>query len=128
MLRREGPEFYHQARLDKQNMVERLEWSGTTLYDIASKRMAACTTKDAKAEKLTDLFDEGVSQSTLIDALDQMHQTRDAFKFLYRIVQEHCMSNSDDNPVYKIPAHVVEQVRKQQSQRVQDLYRGMSPA
>ena len=128
MLKRESAEFYQQARLDKQNMVERLEWSGTTLYDIASKRLASCTNADAKIESLSDLFDDSVSKADLADALEQMHQPRDAFKFLYRIVQEHCQNNSDDDSAWKIPGHVLDHVRKQQSQRVQDLYRGMSPS
>ncbi|MFT5125322.1 MAG: hypothetical protein ACI9TH_004275 [Kiritimatiellia bacterium] len=128
MLRKEGPDFYQQARLDKQNMVEKLEWTGATLYDIASRRLKACLGKDGKVERLTDLFDDDVTSSDLIDALDQMNQPRDAFKFLYAVVQEHCNNTSDDSPNYKIPKLLLDQIRKQQSQRVQNLYRGLGPA
>jgi hypothetical protein len=60
--------------------------------------------------------------------LDQMHQPRDAMKFLYRVVQEHCSNVPAEEPVYRIPRLVLETVRKAQSQRVQDLQRGLTPA
>ena len=33
LLNKEGPAFFQEARLDKQNMIEKLSWSGATLYD-----------------------------------------------------------------------------------------------
>ena len=128
MLRREDAEFYQQARLDKQNMVEKLEWTGATLYDIASRRLKACQEKGGKAERLTDLFEDDVSTNDIMDALDQMNQPRDAFKFLYAVFQEHCNNLSDDVPNYKVPKLLLDQIRKRQSQRVQDLQRGLGPA
>ena len=128
ILRKESADFFLQARLDKQNMIERLEWTGATLYDIASRRVKACASKEAKLERLTDLFEDDVASQDVMDALDQMSQPRDAFKFLYRVIQEHCSNTSDDAPVYKVPKLVLDQIRKQQSQRVQDLQRGLRPA
>ena len=128
LLRKEGPEFFLQARLDKQNMIERLEWTGATLYDIASRRVKACSDGDAKIERLTDLFEDDVTSQDLMDSLDQMSQPRDAFKFLYQVIQEHCSNTNDDAPEYKVPKLVLDQIRKQQSQRVQDLHRGLRPA
>ena len=128
LLRREGAAFFQQARLDKQNMVEKLEWSGATLYDIATRRLKACQAEDGKVERLTDLFEDEVTSQDLMDALGQMNQPRDAFKLLYAVIQEHCNNASDDAPNYRIPRLLLDQIRKQQCQRVQDLYRGLGPA
>jgi hypothetical protein len=128
LLAREDPDFYQKARLDKQHMVDRLIWSGTTLYDLCSRRLAACRPKDAPPLTLTDLFDEDVTRQDLIDALDQMLQPRDAMKFLYRVVQEHCSNVPDEQPVFRIPRLVLQGVRKTQSDRVRELQRGLGPA
>ncbi|HEX4125798.1 MAG TPA: hypothetical protein VHY37_13815 [Tepidisphaeraceae bacterium] len=39
---RESPAFHERARLDKQNLIPNLEWSGEALYDLAAERLAAC--------------------------------------------------------------------------------------
>src|SRR5690606_17161527 len=123
-----------EARMDKQNMIDRLTWSGTTLYDLCTARLRACRSApadDGEASPpiaLTDLFESDVSREMLIDALDQMHQPRDAFKFLYQVIQEHCLLVPEDQADYKIARLTLETVRKQQSQRVQELYRGLTPA
>ncbi|MEX2387087.1 MAG: hypothetical protein WD534_04335 [Phycisphaeraceae bacterium] len=131
MLHRESAAFFQEARLDKQNMVDRLTWSGATLYDLCSTRLRACRSADAEAEgtlALTDLFDQDVSREMLVDALDQMHQPRDAFKFLYSVIQEHCRMVPEEQARYTIPRLTLESVRRTQSQRVQELYRGLTPA
>ena len=38
---REDREFYQRARLDKQNMIPSLEWTGEALYDAAAARLKA---------------------------------------------------------------------------------------
>ena len=128
LVKKEEAAFFQQARLDKQNMVERLEWTGPTLYDICSKRLLSAAGPEAKVKKLTDLFEPDVTPGDLIDALDQMHQPRDAFKFLYQVFQEHCKNTPDDLAKFTVPKLVLEQIRKQQSQRVKELYRGLTPA
>jgi len=128
MLRKESPQFFQEARLDKQNMVDRLEWSGATLYDLCSARLRACRTEGEGTIYLTDLFEEDVNEPLLVDALDQMHQPRDAFKFLYQVIQEHCRLVPDDQANYKIAKLTLEAVRRSQSQRVQELYRGLTPS
>ncbi|MEM8738019.1 MAG: hypothetical protein AAGG38_06020 [Planctomycetota bacterium] len=129
LLNKEGPGFFQEARLDKQNMIDRLTWSGATLYDLCTSRVNACRTA-ARAENLslTDFFEESVGRDSLIDALDQMHQPRDAFKFLYNVVQEHCRLMPEDASDYQIDRLTLETVRRTQSQRVQELYRGLTPA
>ena len=34
---REDRDFYQRARLDKQNMIPSLEWTGEALYDVATR-------------------------------------------------------------------------------------------
>ncbi len=127
LLIKEDPGFFQKARLDKQNFIEKLEWTGSTLYDVCSRRLQACRTRNAEEIRLTDLF-EDVSREMLVDALDQMHQPRDAFKFLYQVIQEHCRNTEEEAPVFKIPRLILDQVRRQQSERVQAFYRGLAPA
>ena len=128
-LKREDTEFFQQARLDKQNMIERLTWTGSTLYDLANQRIQSCVGEgEYRAKRLNDFFDSGVTTQDLVDALDQMHQPRDAFKFLYSVIQEHCRNVSDSEPVWQIPKLMLDQMRRQQSQRLQEFYRGLSPA
>jgi hypothetical protein len=129
LLAKEGPGFFQEARLDKQNMIERLTWSGATLYDLCSSRVNACRTAGrSEPISLTDFFEDDVQRSSIIDALDQMHQPRDAFKFMYNVIQEHCRLLPDDAADFQINRLTLETVRRTQSQRVQELYRGLTPA
>lgn len=128
LLHRESTDFFQEARLDKQNLIDRLTWSGTMLYDLCTARLRACRREDPAGIHLTDLFDADVSREMIIDALDQMHQPRDAFKFLYCVLQEHCRMLTEDQAIYKIARLTLEAVRRQQSQRVQELYKGLTPA
>jgi len=153
LLHRESSEFFQGARLDKQNLIDRLSWSGATLYDMCTQRLRVCRSRSGVAAgaaerggasvegesagglgtgtngmTLRDLFAQDVTRQSLVDALDQMHQPRDAFKFLYAVIQEHCRLVSQDEAEYLIPRLTLEGVRRQQSQRVQDLQRGMAPA
>ncbi len=128
LLHRESPEFYQEARLDKQHMVDRLIWSGATLFDLCTSRLRVCQQEGADALYLTDLFESDVSREMLVDALDQMHQPRDAFKFLYSVIQEHCRMVPEDEGKSLIARITLDTVRRDQAQRVQELYRGLSPA
>jgi hypothetical protein len=127
-LFRESAAFFQEARLDKQNLIERLNWSGAMLYDLCSARLAACRRPGAEPIALIDLFAEDVTRQDLVDALDQMHQPRDAFKMLYQCLTEHCSLVTEDNPQWKIPRLVLQSVLKEQAERVRQLYRGVRPA
>ncbi|MCC7146474.1 MAG: hypothetical protein IT443_08510 [Phycisphaeraceae bacterium] len=172
LLFRESSEFFQEARLDKQNLVERLRWSGVTLYDLCTDRLRACL-RESKAAgpeaakgypgipvaipgvagagydppltnvrgssmpslpgggnalSLTNLFEPDVSTETLIDALDQMRQPRDAFKFLYAVLMEHCRNVPEEQPRFRIPRLVLESVRRYHAQRLQDMAQGLLPA
>ena len=54
---REDRDFYQRARLDKQNMIPSLEWTGEALYDVAIARLKACACR-AATPSLRDLFDD----------------------------------------------------------------------
>jgi hypothetical protein len=127
-LFKESSAFFQEARLDKQNLVERLTWTGSMLYDLCDARLKACREPGAGPISLLDLFADDVAARDLVDALDQMHQPRDAFKFLYACLSEHCSNVTAEQEQWQIPRLVLEGVRKQQSDRVQQLYRGIRPA
>ncbi len=126
-LFRETTKFFQEARLDKQNLVERLSWTGAMLYDLCNARLLACRRGESDGLTLVGLFEQDVTRQDLVDALDQMHQPRDAFKLLYQCVQEHCSNVTDEQEQWRIPRLVLETVRKQQADRVQQLYRGIRP-
>ncbi|GAB4544819.1 MAG: hypothetical protein Tsb0013_02220 [Phycisphaerales bacterium] len=127
-LFRESSGFFQEARLDKQNLVERLEWTGATLYDLCNARLAACREEGADPISLVDLFDDGVTRQDVIDALDQMHQPRDAFKLIYKCVQDHCANTTEEQAQWRIPKLTLDAVRRVQVERVQMFYRGIAPA
>ncbi len=128
VLRRESSDFFQEARLDKQNLVERLTWSGPTLYDLCLTRLRACMEDGAPEVGLTSLFDDTVTRQDLVDALDQMKQPRDAFKLMYQVIQDHCSSCTDEEENWQIPRLILDQARRNQAERVEELHRGLRPA
>ena len=66
-VQNEGHDFFQRARLDKQNMIPSLEWTGAALYDLANARVAACS-KEGATPKLQDMFDPSITSQRLIDA------------------------------------------------------------
>lgn len=127
-LFRESAAFFQEARLDKQNLIERLSWTGSMLYDLCNARLQACHAAGAQPLTLIDLFADDVTKQDLIDALDQMHQPRDAFKMMYQCFVDHCASVTSDQAQWRIPRVMLETVKKAQVERVKQLYRGIRPA
>ena len=101
-LEREDRDFFQKARLDKQNMVSSFEWTGETLYDIAGARLRACAAAGS-SPTLQELFEETLTQRQLIDSLRQLRTPRHLFKFLHRLLINHCNSYTDETPNWKIP-------------------------
>ena len=97
---RESRDFHQRARLDKQNLIRSLAWTGQSLYDMANARIAACAA-EGSAPKITDLF-EDVDQRRLMDALATLRVPRHLFKFMYRLFTTHCNAHTEDQPVWKI--------------------------
>lgn len=127
-LFKESSAFFQEARLDKQNMVERLSWTGAMLYDLCNARLAVCRPANAPTLVMLDLFTEEVTRQDLIEALGAMQQPRDAFKFMYRCFNEHCASVTAEDGVWRVPKHILDQVRRDEAERVMQLQRGIRPA
>jgi hypothetical protein len=77
-IQREDHDFYQRARLDKQNMVPSLEWTGQALYDLANGRIKSCGT-NGKQPSLRALLDERISDERLIDAFRALRVPRHLF-------------------------------------------------
>ncbi len=102
-LEKEDKEFYDRARPDKLNMIKPLRWTGASLYDLASDRLQACAT-DGQAPRLRQFIDEAVSDDALRDSLGNLRTPRQLFKFLHRLLQEHCQRHTEDQPQWKVDA------------------------
>ena len=125
-IEREDEQFNQRARLDKQNLVPSLEWSGETLYDIASTRVKAASVGSPPAT-LAQLFEPEVDQRRLLDGLRSLRVPRQLFKFLYRLLVAHCHAHTDEQPVYRIPLERFETVLAV-FRRDQDAFdRGLAP-
>lgn len=125
-IEREDEQFNQRARLDKQNLVPSLEWSGETLYDIASTRVKAASVGTPPAT-LAQLFEPEVDQRRLLDGLRSLRVPRQLFKFLYRLLVAHCHAHTGEQPVYRIPLERFETVLAV-FRRDQDAFdRGLAP-
>ncbi len=98
---RQERDFHERARLDKQNLVRSLAWTGQSLYDLANARLKACAS-DGKAPAISDLLDPAIDARRLKDGLATLRVPRHMFKFFYRLFTTHCNAHSDDSPVWKI--------------------------
>lgn len=130
-LMRESAAFFQDARLDKQSTIEALSWSGVALYDLCNQRLNACRPPDAPPIALADLFAADIPRDSLVDALEQVRQPRDAFKFVYQCIYDHCTHTADDpaNPeAYRIPKHVLDSAKRAQVERLRQLAMGVRPA
>jgi hypothetical protein len=108
LLDRQDRDFHQRARLDKQNMIRSLDWTGQSLYDMANARLAACAAEGRQPRAL-DLF-EGVDQRRLIDAFGELRTPRHLFKFIYRLLTTHCNAHTEEQPAWKISAATFESV------------------
>ena len=106
-MEREERDFYQRARLDKQNLVPSLQWSGEALYDLANVRIQACAA-EGKSPTLRDLFDPSISDQRLIDSLRQLRVPRHLFKFMYRLFVAHCNAHTEEKPAWKISSEMFE--------------------
>jgi hypothetical protein len=106
-VEKEDRDFYQRARLDKQNVVPSLEWTGESLYDLANARVAACSAENA-SPKLRDLFEDDVTDSRLVETFAALRVPRHLFKFLFRLLAAHCQQHVASQPAWKIPAATFE--------------------
>lgn len=112
-LQREEKEFYERSRLDKQNLVQSLEWTGESLYDVTNDRLRACAKnapsgQDAgqatttAAPSIRNLFEENITREELIGVFSRLRVPRHLFKFLYRLLVDHCKRYPEDSPNWHI--------------------------
>lgn len=95
-------EFYERSRLDKQNLIQSLEWTGESLYDLANARLAACAAIAGTRPSIKDWFEEDISLSELIATLARLRVPRHLFKFFYRLLIAHCNRSTEEKPQWKI--------------------------
>ncbi|MEO1523943.1 MAG: hypothetical protein AAFX06_00830 [Planctomycetota bacterium] len=105
-MQRESRDFHERARLDKQNVIASFQWTGESLYDLARARMLACATEGRTPEP-KDLFAD-VDYARVISAFHSLRVPRHLFRFLYRLLVDHCNRYTDAEPQFKIQAETFE--------------------
>lgn len=106
---REDRDFHQRARLDKQNMIRSLEWSGQSLLDVANSRLKAVAT-EGRTPVVTDLFDDSIDRQRLIERIRPLRVPRHLFRFLYRVIVEHTNAHPEEEPAWEISAATFESV------------------
>jgi hypothetical protein len=104
-LEKEDKAFYDRARTDKLNLIKPLRWTGPSLYDLATDRLCACapeSTVNGEAPRLRGFIDEAISDDYLKDALGNLRTPRHLFKFLHRLMEEHCHRHTADAPRWTV--------------------------
>lgn len=107
-IERESREFHERARLDKQNVIPSFAWTGEAMYDLARARMLACAAEGASPEP-KDLF-SGVQYDRMLSAFQSLRVPRHLFRFLYRVLVEHCNRHTDSQPEFMIDDRTFESV------------------
>jgi hypothetical protein len=104
---RESREFHERARLDKQNVVASFDWTGEALYDLLASRMRACASAGSKPRP-GDLFEADLTEARFISALQALKTPRNLFRFMYRLITEHCKRFRSETPQFKISSDLFE--------------------
>ncbi|MEL7335816.1 MAG: hypothetical protein AAFN70_06360, partial [Planctomycetota bacterium] len=100
-FQRESRDFHERARLDKQNVIPEFVWTGESMYDLVLSRMQACAA-DGRTPRPNDIFEPEISNDRLLGAFQSLRVPRHLFRFLYRLLVEHCNNYSDSDPNYRI--------------------------
>ena len=124
-LNREDRDFYQRARIDKQNLVPSLDWSGEALLDLANARLDACS-EEGHAPTLDTLLADDVSDARVLDAMRGLRTPRHLFKFLYRLISAHCSAHTDTAPEWRISRDTFESVYALYSRDQAAVDRGLS--
>ncbi|MEO1498822.1 MAG: hypothetical protein AAFV43_16905 [Planctomycetota bacterium] len=126
-LAREDRDFHQRARLDKQNVIPSLDWTGEALLDLANARLAACAA-EGRTPQLRDLIDPAVSDARVLDALRSLRTPRHMFKFLFRMLTTHCTGHTDGDPSYRVSPETFEAVLAVYSREQASVDRGLGLA
>ncbi len=106
---RETREFHERARLDKQNVIPAFQWTGESLYDLTRARMRACSAEGRTPEP-RDLFEDSLSYEKMLVSFESLRVPRHLFRFLYRVVSDHCNRFTDAEPQFKVEKSTFETV------------------
>lgn len=101
LVDRESKEFHERSRIDKQNLVRSLDWTGPSLMDVANARLEACSAGPDKPT-IDRFFEETLTKAHLSESFAKLKVPRHLFKFLYRLLVAHCSAHADDEPAWKI--------------------------
>jgi hypothetical protein len=110
---REDGEFHRGARLDKQNLVDRLHWSGAMLAELCDARLLAAARRPSQALKVEDLFEASVGRARIAEALERAGNPREAFRLIYGAIQEHLSHAGADET--RVSGGSLEWVRRRQA-------------
>ena len=107
-LEKEDKEFYDRARPDKLNLIKPLRWTGPSLYDLAGDRLRACAARALDQRRRprgsASSSTTSIGDDSLKDALGNLRTPRQLFKFLHRLIEEHCHRHTEDAPRWSIDA------------------------
>ncbi|GIX04046.1 MAG: hypothetical protein KatS3mg113_1052 [Planctomycetaceae bacterium] len=103
-LLKENRDFYERSRLDKQHLIRSLEWTGESLYDLANDRLRAVAVHPSTAAQLNirNWFEPSITPAELIAIFGRLRVPRHLFKFLHRLLIEHCQRYVDQQPRWEI--------------------------
>jgi len=107
-IHKEDRDFFQRARLDKQNVIQSLDWTPEAIIDLADERMSCCSFDDVATSRLMDFFDDSVGRQRILEIMRALRVPRRAFKFLYTVVAEHCATNAGGEPKWQIDAATLE--------------------
>lgn len=124
-LAREDKEFFERSRLDKQNLIRSLQWTGESLYDVANDRVRACAASGNGKPAFRDLFDKGIADAELIATLERLRVPRHLFKFVYRLLVDHCNRYTDEHPRWEISRETLQSTLALYMRDLQEFDRGM---
>ena len=106
-VEREDRDFAQRARLDKQNLVPSLAWTGEALFDMANSRLQACAS-NGKPVSISSFFSKTISHNQLIDSFRSLRVPRHLHKFLYHLLVAHCNSHTDQDPSWEVSKEMFE--------------------
>jgi hypothetical protein len=95
--------------MDKQNVIPAFQWTGESLYDLARARMMACAA-DGTSPEPKYLFADDLDYQRLMSAFRSLRVPRHLFRFLYRVLVDHCNRYTDAEPEFQIKAETFETV------------------
>ena len=125
LLKRHEKKFYDRSRLDKQNLIPSLAWTGESLYDLALTRVKACAKLAQTSPTLTEFFDDNMTREELVQIYAQLKVPRLLFKFFYRLLVDHCSKHTDDAPKSTISRETLQSTLALFKRDIEDFEQGL---